>query len=153
MSCEVEPSASRQQARWLRRDACRRQPRLPQYNLTQSGRDQARFQTMEPPQCIVRSAFGLVNDKLRHSRRQGLQDSGDFHPREMHPCAHVRALPKAHMVSGPARNVEPVRFGITTGIAIVEGRQPPSLDARALLAADLPLNWQGQRAALAFEQA
>jgi hypothetical protein len=37
--------------------------------------------------------------------------------------------------------------------AIVEGRQPPSLDARALLAADLPLNWQGQRAALAFEQA
>ena len=37
--------------------------------------------------------------------------------------------------------------------AIVEGRQPPSLDARALLAADLPLDWHGQRVTLGFEQA
>ena len=37
--------------------------------------------------------------------------------------------------------------------AIVEGRQPPSLNARALLAADLPLDWQSQRVALGFEQA
>jgi site-specific DNA recombinase len=37
--------------------------------------------------------------------------------------------------------------------AIVEGRQPPSLDARALLAADLPLDWKGQRVALGFDQA
>ena len=37
--------------------------------------------------------------------------------------------------------------------AIVEGRQPPSLDARALLAAELPLDWHGQRVTLGFEQA
>jgi site-specific DNA recombinase len=37
--------------------------------------------------------------------------------------------------------------------AIVEGRQPPSLDARALLAANLPLDWRGQRVALGFDQA
>lgn len=37
--------------------------------------------------------------------------------------------------------------------AIVEGRQPPSLDARALLGANLPLDWHGQRVTLGFEQA
>ena len=37
--------------------------------------------------------------------------------------------------------------------AIVEGRQPPSLDARALLSAELPLDWQGQRAVLGFQPA
>lgn len=36
--------------------------------------------------------------------------------------------------------------------AIVEGRQPPSLDARALLSVELPLDWQGQRVALGFSQ-
>ena len=40
--------------------------------------------------------------------------------------------------------------GIIT--AIVEGRQPPSLDARALLSAELPLDWQGQRVALGFSK-
>jgi hypothetical protein len=35
--------------------------------------------------------------------------------------------------------------------AIIEGRQPPSLSGRRLLrAADLPLDWQGQRALLGF---
>ena len=34
--------------------------------------------------------------------------------------------------------------------AIVEGRQPPSLDVRKLLAASLPLDWQGHRNALGF---
>lgn len=34
--------------------------------------------------------------------------------------------------------------------AIVEGRQPPSLTVRALLAAELPLAWQQQRAVLGF---
>ena len=37
--------------------------------------------------------------------------------------------------------------------AIVEGRQPPSLDACALLAADLPLDWHGRCVTLGFEQA
>jgi len=37
--------------------------------------------------------------------------------------------------------------------AIIEGRQPLSLNARALLSADLPLDWQGQRATLGFAQA
>ncbi|MEP6868222.1 MAG: hypothetical protein ABJA20_06875 [Novosphingobium sp.] len=32
--------------------------------------------------------------------------------------------------------------------AIVEGRQPPSLTTRALLAADLPLSWADQRSVL-----
>lgn len=36
--------------------------------------------------------------------------------------------------------------------AIVEGRHPPSLDARALLATELPLDWHGQRVALGFAQ-
>jgi len=38
-------------------------------------------------------------------------------------------------------------------IAIVEGRQPPSLDARTLLSVSLPLDWQGQREVLGFGQA
>jgi site-specific DNA recombinase len=34
--------------------------------------------------------------------------------------------------------------------AIVEGRQPPTLTARSLLAAELPAAWSDQRAALGF---
>ena len=37
-------------------------------------------------------------------------------------------------------------------VAIVEGRQPISLTPRRLLATHLPLDWQGQRAALGFRQ-
>ncbi len=37
--------------------------------------------------------------------------------------------------------------------AIVQGRQPPSLSAHTLLAAELPLDWQGQRSALGFAPA
>lgn len=35
-------------------------------------------------------------------------------------------------------------------IAIMEGRQPVSLNTRSLLAADLPLGWKEQRALLGF---
>lgn len=37
-------------------------------------------------------------------------------------------------------------------LAGIEGRQPPSLDVRALLSVELPLDWQGQRVALGFSQ-
>ena len=56
-------------------------------------------------------------------------------PGELPGCLRL-----AFPLSGP--------LGIVT--ATVEGRQPPTLTARSLLAAELPAAWPDQRAALGF---